>query len=159
MMKSISRKNFLKVYLLGGINLLVLPYFSPAANEAKTFAINCILPKRMFQERTKLNDIYLTEVIVDSSKKIVQFVLSNNFKITYKYSDSFSIIAGRSQKEAMQMKILLSYSLDKLCQDDKKNIKRNQMCNGDLLQTQMFLEELQIDRYVDLLNSFNAKVP
>jgi hypothetical protein len=57
------------------------------------------------------------------------------------------------------MKILLSYLLYKLCQDDKKNIKRNQMCNGHLLQTQMFLEELQIDRYVDLLNSFNAKVP
>jgi hypothetical protein len=155
-MELINRKYFLKVNLLGAISFLFSPYFSITSPDVKSYLINCYLPKRIFQERNKLADIRLMEVVVNYADKIVQFILSNDLKLSYKYSDEVSEITRRSQREAMKLKVLLSYSLWKFCQTDKKNIERNQKCNADLMQTQKFLDRLRIDNYVDLLNSFKT---
>jgi hypothetical protein len=155
-MELINRKNFLKMNLPVAISFLLSPYFSIKPPKAKTYLINCYIPKRIFQGKNKPADLLLKEVAVNYTEKNVQFSLSNDLKLSYKYSDTVSKIAKGSLREAMKLKILLSYSLFKLCQDDKKNSGRNQKCNADTLQTQEFLDTLEIDNYAAILNSFRT---
>jgi hypothetical protein len=145
-----SRRAFIRIALLAGAGIVSASAKKIQKAVYKRILINTTVPGRIFENTPQARELMLQEVITNADGQKVIFVLSNKMKIQFQYTDNYRKIAGRGLREAMKFKILVSYSLFKICKENKAKITG---CDDDRFQRQHFLEELEMGKFAYLVDS------